>query len=104
MHVASGTVLPVSAQAIVRALQSISGLNYEITSANANLDTGNYALNLPAAAPLTGTYTGSLPVALSPAASAAGQYTAEADNVSGATQSSAVNVSTADQANVNFSF
>ncbi len=103
-HVASGTVLPVSAQAIVRALQSISGLNYEITSANANLDTGNYALNPPAAAPLTGTYTGSLPVALAPAASAAGQYTAEADNVSGVTQSAAVDVSTADQANVNFSF
>jgi hypothetical protein len=103
MHVASGTVLPVSAQAIVRALQSISGLNYEITTANANLDTGNYALSLPAAAPVTGTYTGNLPVALS-AGSAAGQYTAEADSVSGATQSSAVNVSTADQANVNFSF
>jgi hypothetical protein len=89
--------------AIVRALQSISGLNYEITTANANLDTGNYALNLPAAAPVTGTYTGNLPVALS-AGSAAGQYTAEADSVSGATQSSAFNVSTADQANVNFSF
>ena len=104
MHVASGTVLPASAQAIVRALQSISGLNYEITSANANLDTGTYALNLPAAAPLIGTYSGSLPVALSPAASAAGQYTAEADSVTGATQSSAVNVSATGQTNVNFGF
>lgn len=104
MHVASGTVLPVSAQAIVRALQSISGLNYEITSANANLDSGAYALNLPAAAPVIGTYSGSLPVALAPVASVAGQYTAEADSVSGATKSSAVNVSTTDQANVNSSF
>jgi hypothetical protein len=104
MHVASGTVLPISAQAIVRALQPISGLNYEITSANANLDTGAYALNLPTAAPLVGTYSGSLPVSLVPVASAAGQYTAEADSVSGATQASTVNVSATDQANVNFSF
>jgi hypothetical protein len=104
MHVASGTVLPVSAQAIVRALQSISGINYEVTSANANSDTGVYALSMPAAAPLVGTYSGSLPIALTPVASAAGQYTAEADSVSGATHSAAVNVSTSDQTGVNFSF
>ncbi|MFM0470580.1 DUF4382 domain-containing protein [Paraburkholderia strydomiana] len=104
MHVASGTVLPVSAQAIVRALQSISGISYELTSANANSDTGVYALSLPAAAPLVGTYSGSLPIALTPVASAAGQYTAEADSVSGATHSAAVNVSTSDQTGVNFSF
>ncbi|WP_027213437.1 DUF4382 domain-containing protein [Burkholderia sp. WSM2232] len=104
MHVASGTVLPVSAQAIVRALQSVSGVNYEITSANANLDTGAYALNLPAAAPVVGTYSGTLPVSLAPVAGVAGQYTAQATSVTGATQQSAVNVLTTDQANVNFSF
>jgi hypothetical protein len=45
-----------------------------------------------------------LPVLLVPVTSAAGQYTAEADSVSGATQASTVNVSATDQANVNFSF
>ena len=104
MHVASGTVLPVSAQAIVRALQSVSGVNYEITSANANLDTGAYAMNLPAAAPVVGTYSGTLPVSLAPVAGVAGQYTAQATSATGATQQSAVNVLTTDQTNVNFSF
>ncbi|WP_433695683.1 DUF4382 domain-containing protein [Paraburkholderia phenoliruptrix] len=104
MHVASGTVVPVSAQAILRALQTVSGVNYEITSSNANLDTGAYSLSLPAAAPLVGTYSGTLPVSLTPVASVAGQYTAQAVSASGATQQSAVNVSTTDQTGVNFSF
>ena len=104
LRVASGTVVPVSAQAIVRALQTVSGVNYEITSSNANLDTGAYSLSLPAAAPLVGTYSGTLPVSLTPVASVAGQYTAQAVSASGATQQSAVNVSTTDQTGVNFSF
>ncbi|WMY10835.1 DUF4382 domain-containing protein [Paraburkholderia phenoliruptrix] len=104
IHVASGTVVPVSAQAILRALQTVSGVNYEITSSNANLDTGAYSLSLPAAAPLVGTYSGTLPVSLTPVASVAGQYTAQAVSASGATQQSAVNVSTTDQTGVNFSF
>ncbi|MGN8139120.1 DUF4382 domain-containing protein [Paraburkholderia sp. 22099] len=104
MRTASGTVTPVSAQAIVRALQSDGAATYEITSSNANLDTGAYPLNLPAAAPLTGTYSGSLPVALAAVPASAGIYTAEADSITGATQSAAVNVTTTNQANVNFAF
>jgi len=104
MRTASGTVTPVSAQAIVRALQGAGTGTFEITSSNANLDTGAYALNLPAAAPIVGTYSGSLPVALAAVPSSAGLYTAEADAISGATQSAGVNVTATNQANVNFAF
>jgi hypothetical protein len=102
-NTAAGVVTP-SAQALVRALQPIGSASYEITSVNANFDTGVYTLQLPAAAPQVGTYSGVLPVALSAVPSAAGQYTVEADSSTGATQSSAVNVSASSQANVNFSF
>ncbi|WP_197326040.1 DUF4382 domain-containing protein [Ralstonia solanacearum] len=104
MHTASGTVTPASATAILRALQTIGSLRYEIGATNANLDTGAYSLSLPAAAPMIGAYSGTLPVSLSTATSVAGVYTIEADAASGATQSAGVNLSTADQANVNFAF
>jgi hypothetical protein len=93
-----------SAQALLRVLQPISSASYEITSVNANLDTGTYTLQLPAAAVQVGTFNGMLPVALAAVPGVAGQYTVEADSLSGATQSSAVNVSAGSQANVNFSF
>ena len=92
-----------SANAFVRALQTIDANAYEITSINANLDTGAYALNVPTAAPIVGTYSGSLPVALAASPAAAAQYTIEADAASGATQSTNVNATTS-QSNVNFSF
>ncbi|MEF3062855.1 DUF4382 domain-containing protein [Ralstonia solanacearum] len=104
MHTASGTVTPASATATLRALQTIGSLRYEIGATNANLDTGAYSLSLPAAAPMIGAYSGTLPVSLSTATSVAGVYTIEADAASGATQSTGVNLSTADQANVNFAF
>lgn len=100
-NTASGTVTP-SAQALVRALQTIGATSYEITSVNANVDTGAYVLPLPAGPAQVGTYNGTLPVVLS--SGPAGLYTVEADSSSGATQSSAVNVSAGSQANVNFSF
>ncbi|MGH1507739.1 DUF4382 domain-containing protein [Ralstonia solanacearum] len=104
MHTTSGTVTPASATATLRALQTIGSLRYEIGATNANLDTGAYSLSLPAAAPMIGAYSGTLPVSLSTATSVAGVYTIEADAASGATQSTGVNLSTADQANVNFAF
>jgi len=102
MNTVGGTVTA-SANATVRALQAIDANPYEIASVNANLDTGAYALSLPAAAPVVGTWSGALPVAMAAVPTAAGQYTIEADAASGATQSTNVNATT-NPANVNFSF
>ncbi|ANA33463.1 hypothetical protein R82526_01433 [Ralstonia mannitolilytica] len=102
-NTASGTATA-SAQASLRALQAISSVSYEITSANANLDTGAYSLALPAAAPLVGTYSPTLPIALSAVSSVAGQYSVQATSASGTTQSAAVNVSAGSQTGVNFNF
>jgi hypothetical protein len=102
MGTVSGTATA-SAQAFVRALQSISGNPYEIASVNANVDTGNYALTLPTGAPLVGTYSNALPIALTAASTVAGQYTIEADAASGATQSANVNAAT-NPTGVNFAF
>jgi len=102
---ASGTATATaSAQATMRALQTVNSVSYEITSANANLDTGAYSLALPAAAPLVGTYSTTLPIALSAVSSVAGQYSVQATSASGTTQSSAVNVSAGNQTGVNFNF
>nr|WP_244851312.1 DUF4382 domain-containing protein [Caballeronia sp. SL2Y3] len=102
MSSVSGTATP-SANALVRALQTIDASPYEIASANANLDTGAYQLFLPAAAPLVSTYSGSLPLSFAAVPAAAGQYMVEADAASGATQSAPVNATTS-QTNLNFSF
>ncbi|WP_042267275.1 DUF4382 domain-containing protein [Paraburkholderia heleia] len=102
MNTVSGTVTA-SADASLRALQTTSAGVYEIASANANLDTGAYTTSLPVAAPMTGVYNGTLPVSLTTAA-AAGQYTVEADAASGATQSTAVNITGGSLTNVNFTF
>ncbi|MDR3095461.1 MAG: DUF4382 domain-containing protein [Paraburkholderia sp.] len=99
----SGTVTA-SADAAVRSLQSVNSASYEIAATNANLDTGAYSMTLSTAAPMIGTYAGSLPVALAAAPAAAGQYQVEADAANGATQSAAVNLSAGAQSNVNFSF
>jgi hypothetical protein len=103
MNTVSGTVTA-SADASLRALQTTSSGTYEIASANANLDTGAYTTSLPVSAPMVGAYTGSLPVGLVAATTTAGQYTIEADATSGATQSTAVNVTSGSQTNVNFAF
>ena len=102
-NTASGTVTP-SAQASLRALQTIGSVSFEITSTNANLDTGAYSLALPAAAPQIGTFGTVLPIVLASVASAAGQYSIQATSAAGATQSSAVNVAAGNQTGVNFSF
>jgi hypothetical protein len=102
MNTVSGAVTA-SADASLRALQVTPTGTYEIASANANLDTGNYTTSLPIAAPLVGAYNGTLPVGLNLAA-AAGQYTIEADAASGATQSTAVSITGGSKTNVNFTF
>ncbi|MDE2201252.1 MAG: DUF4382 domain-containing protein [Burkholderiaceae bacterium] len=102
-NTAGGTVTA-SAQATLRALQTINSVSYEITSANANLDTGVYSLSLPAAAPLVGAYSATLPIALTPVSSVAGQYSVQATSATGATQSTNVNVAAGSQSNVNFTF
>ena len=99
----SGTVTA-SAQATLRALQTINSVSYEIASANAYSDTGAYSLALPAAAPLIGTYSPTLPITLSPVSSVAGQYSVQATSATGATQSVPENVSAGSQSNVNFTF
>ena len=99
----SGTVTP-SAQASLRALQTIGSASFEITSTNANLDTGAYSLALPAAAPLVGTFGPPLPIVLTPASSAVGQYSIQAISAAGATQTTVVNVAAGSQSNVNFNF
>lgn len=99
----SGTATA-SAQASVRALQTVSALPYEIASTNANLDTGAYSLALPAAAPLVGTYSPALPIALSAVSSVAGQYSLQAIGATGATQANGANVSAGSQTGINFSF
>lgn len=103
INTVSGTVTA-SANATVRALQSVSTGKYEIASANANLDTGAFTMSLPTAAPLVGSYSNALPIALTAATTSAGQYTLEADAASGATQSAAVNIANGSLSNVNFSF
>lgn len=103
MRSVSGTATA-TANASLRALQTISTGTYEITSANANLDTGAYTMSVPAAAPLAATYTGTLPLGLSAVTSAAGNYTIEADAASGAAQSTPVDVTAGSQSGVNFNF
>jgi hypothetical protein len=104
MHVVSGTVSPASAEAVIDALQTSGGGSYTVVSVNANLDTGVYALSLPAGAPLTGTYGTPLPIVLTADASVAGQYNIRATSVGGITQSSAVSVASSDVGSVNFAF
>lgn len=102
-NTASGTVTA-SAQASLRALQTVNAGTFEIASTNANLDTGIYSLSLPAAAPLIGTYTPTLPIALSTVSAVAGQYSVQATNAAGAVQGANVNVSGGSQTGVNFSY
>lgn len=103
VNTASGTATA-SAQASLRGLQTISSVSYEITSANANADTGAYSLALPAAAPLVGTFATPLPIPLTAVPSVAGIYSIEATSASGTVKSTPVNVSAGSQTNVNFNF
>lgn len=75
----SGTVAPVEAQATVSAIQTLgSGAKVTIKYANADALTGAYSMTLPAAAPMVGQYSATLPIGLTPQAGVAGKYTVEA--------------------------
>lgn len=92
----SGTVLPVAAQAAARATQSFgttaaSAITVKYTGAD--LTNGMYAMTLPTAAPMLGTYgAGTLPIALTAQPTAAGKYGIEAAATGYATQTVPVTV------------
>jgi Domain of unknown function (DUF4382) len=98
MQTISGTVLPVSAEASIRALQTFtSGSTPTMTVGfvSANLTDGTYALSLPIGAPSLGSY-GPLPIPLAPDASIAGIYQVEASATGYITQSPTVDISGGD--------
>jgi hypothetical protein len=99
---ASGTATA-AAQASLVALQTVGSASYEITSTNADLTTGAYSMNLPAATPVAGTYSTTLPIALAPAGTA-GAYTIQATSSTGAVQTAPANVAAGNQTGINFSF
>lgn len=103
MHSVSGVVSPASEEARVDALKTSAGTSYLITSLNAVLDTGAYALSLPGGPLLTGAYSATLPITLSPDAASANLYTIRATGGSGASASIPVDVSGGDVSNANIS-
>jgi hypothetical protein len=106
----SGTVVPASAEATIRAFQLSGGGTFEIASTLAASDTGAYRLfqaqpALPAAAPVVGIYQGTLPIALVADAGAAGKYRIQATSTTGAVSTlQQVDVSAGNLIDVNFSF
>lgn len=101
-HTISGTITlnPVSAGTVilVTAKQAIVPGSYVLVkSDSADLADANYALTLPAGAPLVGNYgTGSLPIALEPVPAAAGLYFIEASAPGYTAQSVTKNLSSVD--------
>ncbi|WP_454763999.1 DUF4382 domain-containing protein [Cupriavidus campinensis] len=103
MRTVSGTVLPVSAQASLRALQSTAGQAFTISTSFANVTTGAYSMSLPAAAPMVGVYSTTLPIPLAANGAAAGKYTVEATSINGQVQTQAADISATNAVN-NFAF
>jgi hypothetical protein len=96
MRTISGVATPASSQATVRATQTYaSGPKVEVTFKSADLTSGGYSLSVPTAAPLLGKF-GTLPIPLSADSPLAGKYTIEASATGYATQTSNVDVGTAD--------
>ncbi|CAG2155909.1 hypothetical protein D3C87_1192010 [compost metagenome] len=93
IRTASGTVSPASAQASLRAIQNTSGQNFTISTTFANVTSGAYSMALPAAAPMVGTYSTTLPIPLTAASTAAGKYTIEATSINGPIQTQPADVS-----------
>ncbi len=96
VHTATGTVTPVSAEALIRASQTFSsGPIMEVRSTSANLSDGSYSLILPADAPSLGSYEGTIPVIFTSDTSIAGKYQIEASADGYASQTTSVDVSNA---------
>ena len=90
--VSSGTVILVTAKQAI-----VPGSYVLVKSDSADLADANYALTLPAEAPLVGNYgSGSLPIALVPVPAAAGMYLIEASAPGYTAQSVTKNLSSAD--------
>jgi hypothetical protein len=98
----SGNALPATAQATVRALQTLlGGVPIEVMFKGADAVTGAYTMSLPTAVPQVGKF-GQLPIVFAADQTAvAGKYTLEASATGFAKQTSEVNIS---QANVSKSF
>ncbi|MCG2585623.1 DUF4382 domain-containing protein [Massilia sp. TS11] len=95
MNSVAGTLLPIAAEGSVKANQTVAaGVTVAIKSVNADLATGAYALSLPIGAPSLAAY-GSLPLAFTTQATAAGKYGIDASASGFATQQVQVDVSTA---------
>lgn len=93
MQTVSGAVSPAASQALVRATQTYSGgPKVEVAFKSADMVSGSYSLSVPTAAPLRGSF-GTLPITLSPDASAAGKYAVEASASGYATQTYNADVS-----------
>lgn len=105
-HNVSGTAAPAANLITLNATQASGGTSYTVNTTNANLDTGAYSLSLSAGAPYVGTYSSTLPVALTADTSVSGQYQiVPVNTTTGATQAGvAVNVSAADATGINFNF
>lgn len=103
-HSVSGTVLPVSAEALLRATQTFSsGPAIEVRSVSATLSDGSYVMTLPTGDPLLGDFGGgSLPITLTADSSIAGKYDLEASAVGYQTQSVPIDISSGDITNQNF--
>ncbi len=90
--VSAGTVILVTAKQAI-----VPGSYVLVKSDSADLADANYALTLPAGAPLVGNYgTGSLPIALEPVPAAAGLYFIEASAPGYKAQSVTKNLSSVD--------
>jgi hypothetical protein len=105
-HNVSGIAAPAANLITVNGMQSSGGLSYTVNTTNANLDTGAYSLSLSAGAPYVGTYSSTLPVALSADTSVSGQYQiVPVNTTTGVTQAGVTaNVATADVTGINFNF
>jgi|CXWL01.1.fsa_nt_gi hypothetical protein len=100
-HIVSGTVIlnPSSSTevAYVAAKQTFGTAPIVTTNTVAADDlTGAYALTLPVAAPLLGTYSAMLPIAIAPQSGVASLYTVEASATGYSSQSANVDISAAD--------
>ena len=97
MNNVSGTVLPVTAQGTVRAIQTYATAtptSVSVKYQGADLVTGAYGMSLPTAAAMLGAYgNGTLPIVLAAQTSSAGNYGLEASAAGFATQTAPVAIS-----------
>jgi hypothetical protein len=95
-RIASGDVTPAAALPSVRAVQAVGAVpKIEVAGVNAN-DAGAYSLTLPIGAPLLAPFQATLPLVFTSQATSAARYTLEASAAGHDTQSTAIDMTTAD--------